>query len=76
MKLSHHLEKTHQSATQFGERIGAKSPATVSRYLSGRIPDPEWQRTIYIEPDGEVTPNDWILDEETLAAVNAKKKKG
>ncbi len=60
MKLDSYLSKNNIKAKDFAERIGLKSKASISRYISGeRIPTPDVMARITKETDGQVTANDF-----------------
>ena len=60
MTLAEHLRRTGETPIEFGQRLGAKSPATVYRYLNGtRRPSRRMLFKIAELTDNAVTANDW-----------------
>jgi len=58
------LKKSGQSYREFASKV-AVTPTSVFRYIKGtRLPDKETLKRIYKETEGQVTPNDFFLDEE------------
>lgn len=75
MKLSEYLNTNNLSAADFAKRIGAKSRATVYRYMSSedtskRFPSPKMIGKIAAATGGEVTANDFYP-----SATKSKKSK-
>lgn len=63
MKLNEYIEKTKLEVDKLADSLDV-TPMCVYRYLSGkRIPNKEVMNKIYDFTNGEVTPNDFFLNE-------------
>ena len=66
MQIKKFLEKNGTSYSEFAKKV-AGTPTSVFRYIKGtRFPDRDTLKKIYKETNGQVTPNDFFLDEEDL----------
>lgn len=63
MKLSEYLESNQISFSDFAKQIGAKSRATVYRYVNGdrKMPSPAMLDRIYNITNGAVCANDFYV---------------
>lgn len=69
MKLKRYLALNAVKQKDFAARIGEK-PARICLYCLGqRIPRPDVMRKIFAATNGAVTPNDFFLSDEQIAAA-------
>ena len=59
MTLGEYLQRTGTSRAAFARQIKVKH-ISVTRYLSGRIPEPKVMERIIAATDGRVTANDFF----------------
>lgn len=69
MKLIEFLVQNAVKQNEFATRIGEKT-SRVNKYCLGqRIPRPDVMRKIFAATGGAVTPNDFFLSDEQIAAA-------
>lgn len=69
MKLIEFLAQNAVKQNEFAARIGEKT-SRVNKYCLGqRIPRPDVMRKIFAATNGAVTPNDFFLSDEQIAAA-------
>nr|DAE52488.1 MAG TPA: repressor protein [Caudoviricetes sp.] len=69
MKLKRYLALNAVKQKDFAARIGEK-PARICLYCLGqRIPRPDVMQKIFAATNGAVTPNDFFLSDEQIAAA-------
>ncbi len=69
MKLGDYLAQNAVKQKDFAARIG-EGQTCVNRYCLGqRIPRPDVMRKIFAATNGAVTPNDFFLSDEQIAAA-------
>lgn len=67
MTFEEWLREEKLTVPEFAEAKGYEKQ-TLYNYLQGRrTPKPEEMRRIYVDTDGKVTPNDWVLPKAACA---------